>query len=256
MGYIYRITNLVNNKSYIGETKQRDVNSRWQNHIQSMKSLYGATALIGAFKKYGLENFKFEVIIVCFDDDRLYYEVEYIKKYNTTVPNGYNISPGRVDTKNFNTNNLSTFLQEKREHSQIIKDKVKSYSVSISEKMQKSERWQKALEEGRVGWNKDGNHKHKDETKKKIADSVKKYYETQSPDACKKNIEKHREAMTKARGKPIEQYTMDDELVEKFVSISRAVRETGIAQNSIQQCLYGKYKHGGGYKWKWQTPQT
>lgn len=250
MGYIYRITNLVNNKSYIGETKQLDVTSRWNNHIKSITTLRGATALIGAFKKHGLQNFKFEVIIICFDEDRLSYEVDYIKKYDTLVPNGYNIANGRVQTKDFNRANLKEFLKEKKDHAKLIKTKVNSLSVSIKEKMEKSEKWQKALRDGRVG----SKHKHSDETKNKISNSVKRYYADQMSEETRTyNIEKHRNAMIKATGKPIEQYSMNDEFIKRFDSISLAVRETGIIKNSIQQCLYGRYKQGGGFKWKFTS---
>lgn len=37
---------------------------------------------------------KFEILIICFDDDLLKYEREYIKKYNCQIPNGYNILSG------------------------------------------------------------------------------------------------------------------------------------------------------------------
>ena len=54
----------------------------------------GCPALRDAINKYGLDNFKFEVIIICFDEDRYKYEKEYIKKYNSQVPFGYNILSG------------------------------------------------------------------------------------------------------------------------------------------------------------------
>ena len=52
------------------------------------------TYLKRAFEKYGIENFKFRIICICFDDDLNKYEIEYIKKYDTIVPNGYNLSEG------------------------------------------------------------------------------------------------------------------------------------------------------------------
>jgi group I intron endonuclease len=93
MGYIYKITNIVTKKAYIGETIQ-DVNKRWNTHKNLAKLNKGCPALKEALNKYGIENFKFEVLIICFDEDRLIYEKEYITKYNTIAPNGYNISEG------------------------------------------------------------------------------------------------------------------------------------------------------------------
>lgn len=244
MGYIYRIINKINGKSYIGETKQKDVNSRWQNHIKSIKTNDGATALIGAFNKYGLENFKFEVIIICFDEDRLLYEVEYIRKYNTLVPNGYNIVEGRINTSTFNSNTFNEYLREKKDHATTIHNKMKSYNISIQEKMKNSERWIKALAEKRVG---NGNNRNQtDDTKKKISESLKIYYSNS-------NIEKYRQAMTKAAGKSIEQYSLNNEFIKKYESIRSAARELNISKGNIQKNLYGKSKQAAGFIWKYVT---
>jgi group I intron endonuclease len=94
MAYIYRIKNKITKKSYIGESKKKDVNWRWSEHKQNIKKNKGCPALRDAVKKYGVENFEFSIIIICFDDERFKYEKEYIKKYNTVVPNGYNITNG------------------------------------------------------------------------------------------------------------------------------------------------------------------
>lgn len=37
MGYIYKITNLINNKVYIGKT-ERTVNERWKDHVKNAKT--------------------------------------------------------------------------------------------------------------------------------------------------------------------------------------------------------------------------
>jgi len=93
MGFIYKITNTVSKKCYIGETIQ-DPEKRWKDHKNAIKRDGGCRALKNAIKKYGINNFKFEVLIICFDEDRLEYEKEYIKKYNSLFPNGYNILEG------------------------------------------------------------------------------------------------------------------------------------------------------------------
>ena len=45
-------------------------------------------------KKHGVDKFTFEILIICFDEDLVKYEKEYIKKYNSQTPNGYNILSG------------------------------------------------------------------------------------------------------------------------------------------------------------------
>jgi group I intron endonuclease len=93
MAYIYIITNKVNGKQYIGQTKQHDYNKRWYKH-KSLTS--GSVLLLKAFEKYGLQNFSFKILIVCFDEDRWKFEKEYIHKYKTLTPNGYNFLDGTM----------------------------------------------------------------------------------------------------------------------------------------------------------------
>ena len=64
MGYIYKITNLINQKSYIGQTIQ-PVQHRWNQHISSSyKEEYDKKkyAIHYALEKYGKENFSFEIL--------------------------------------------------------------------------------------------------------------------------------------------------------------------------------------------------
>ena len=94
MAYIYRILNKLTKKCYIGETKSKDVIWRWNQHKQKIEINKGCPALRDAVKKYGIDNFEFSVLIICFDDERFKYEIEYIKKYNSVAPNGYNLTNG------------------------------------------------------------------------------------------------------------------------------------------------------------------
>ena len=94
MNTIYCFTNLINNKKYIGSTIN-DPNKRYSQH------LYNAThsnahqynyPLYQAIRKYGIENFKYEILkqIDCSEQEIRNIEHEYIIKYNTLSPNGYN----------------------------------------------------------------------------------------------------------------------------------------------------------------------
>lgn len=91
---IYKITNVVNNKVYIGLTTT-PLKKRWYAHIRESKK--SEKHLYAAMRKYGLNNFKIEVINDAAKDiqelGRL--ERKYIKLYNSTDPNyGYNITYG------------------------------------------------------------------------------------------------------------------------------------------------------------------
>jgi group I intron endonuclease len=241
MGYIYKISNLVNGKCYIGESKQKDIKKRWNKHIISLKTKKGSPALIGAFEKYGIENFKFEILIICFNNDRFFYEIEYIQKFNALVPNGYNILEGRIKIIGINSKSFQEFIEKKKEVSSIYKDKTKLFSDNKN-----YDKLQKVVEEGQDG--NDNSRKHTDETKSKISQSIKNYFDN---DKNLGNIEKHREIMTKCKGKIINQYSLENEFLNQFKSIREAERETSISRSNIQFCLYGQTKQAGGYIWKY-----
>ena len=92
---IYKITNKLNNHSYIGLSTK--VEERWKYHQspynqqrESYKSLYKA------FKKYGIENFTFEILEECSIEELGEKEKYYITKYDT-YKNGYNMTTGGED---------------------------------------------------------------------------------------------------------------------------------------------------------------
>lgn len=95
--YIYKITNKINGKSYIGQTT--DYIRRFQEHKAMGYGRENNKLLYSAFKKYGIENFEFEVIE---NKTSNYNEKEkyWIQYYHTWVnePNGlgygYNMTPG------------------------------------------------------------------------------------------------------------------------------------------------------------------
>lgn len=90
MGYIYKITNSCNRMSYVGQTF--NLEERWYSHKHKQKS--NCRYFKSAFDKYGINNFQFVILCICFDEDMDKYEQHYIDKYNTKVPNGYNLRDG------------------------------------------------------------------------------------------------------------------------------------------------------------------
>lgn len=96
MGCIYKITNLVNNKIYIGfTTKSKE--DRWKRHISSMNNKkYASSLLYKAIKKYGKENFKIEELLSgnYSKNELSELEKQYIKNLNSFSINGYNLNEG------------------------------------------------------------------------------------------------------------------------------------------------------------------
>lgn len=82
---IYIITNTVNGKRYIGSSI--NINRRWAEHKKpSMRDK--PYAIYRAFKKYGIENFKIDVLCECKDGELEFYENHYL----STIKPEYNMS--------------------------------------------------------------------------------------------------------------------------------------------------------------------
>lgn len=93
---IYQFKNKLNNKIYIGQSK--DIEHRYKSHLYHAKN--GATTLLhAAIRKYGIENFTFMVLEECKIEELNEREIFYIKEFNSLMPNGYNMQTGGQDRK-------------------------------------------------------------------------------------------------------------------------------------------------------------
>ena len=95
MGYIYCITNLINNKRYVGKTVQ-SIEERWREHCKDSKREHlSKRPLYSAISKYGIENFIIEEIEKVDDDNQLSNrEIYWINELGTYGKNGYNATKG------------------------------------------------------------------------------------------------------------------------------------------------------------------
>jgi hypothetical protein len=128
----------------------------------------------------------------------------------------------------------------------------------LRDRVLNSEKFKKAMEEGRVGGkgHKTGDGKPSEATKEKISKGVQKYYENCSAeDKQRVNIEKHRLAMAKATGKKVDQFTPENAFIATYVSIREAARAIGLHKNSIGAVLKGRTKTGGGFIWRYHDSE-
>lgn len=246
MGYIYLIENLVNGKKYVGQTIQNDINMRWNKHKQLNKKFVG-TCLFNAYIKYGINNFKYKIICICFDEDTNKYEEEYINKYNTLYPNGYNMIEGGKSRK------FTPILKE------IISKKLKGENHPMFGKHLSEETKQK-LRQKNSGINapnygkkltieqkeylsKLAKERHRKnnykQTNEKISTSLINYYQDDSI-KNKKSIK-------------VQQYDLNNNLIKTFFSLNEEAKEIGVAQISIARASnpnITNYKTCKGFIWK------
>lgn len=133
-GLIYKVTNLINNKIYIGQTT-RSFNRRKIEHIN--QALHPETYkrkpcryFHAALVKYGLENFKWEILFECKTKEELNNkEIYLIKEFNSYGKNGYNLSIGGDSNAGYKHSIETRERMKKHKHTKESKEKLsKSHS--------------------------------------------------------------------------------------------------------------------------------
>jgi group I intron endonuclease len=260
MGYIYKITNKISGKMYIGETKEEDVERRWKGHINAIKHDRGCPALQDAVRKYGINNFKFEIVVICFDENRYDMEQFYIKKFNTLVPNGYNITLGGLgggfigkkhtaETVAKIKEGLIKFKEENPDYFETYKEKHRKSmeNVDTGAAVKRSEKWQAAVKEGRVGG---GAHKqlgNGDAIRQKISAGLKRYY-SENKGKTYINTEKHRVSMAKTAGIAIIKME-NGTIIDTYDSIANAARSNNLAPSTLKRAVVLS-KELAGFTWQ------
>lgn len=115
---IYKITNLKNRKSYIGQTS-KTIKDRLQRHIQTAMKFQLNTYFAKAIRKYGIENFIIEELEtnILSQEEANRREIYYIALYNTKDKDkGYNSTIGGEGG--------NTFLNKNKQEMKIISKKI------------------------------------------------------------------------------------------------------------------------------------
>tara|TARA_R100001086_G_scaffold249209_1_gene188232 strand:- start:1490 stop:2167 length:678 start_codon:yes stop_codon:yes gene_type:complete len=127
--YIYKITNKINGKAYIGLTT-RNPSKRFKEHCDG-RLTKGRSLIKDAINKYGKNNFEFKIILKTNVNDMKMEEAYMIREFDTLAPNGYNC---------------------------VVFDKTPEITISTRELMSKSkqgiEPWNKGLKGKQKAWNK------------------------------------------------------------------------------------------------------
>ena len=129
IGFIYIVTCLTTNKSYIGKTTE-SINRRWRRHVIDKNSY--CRLLSEAIKVYGEDDFNIYKLKSSTIDMIDYYENKFIVEWNTQHPNGYNLQNG--GSIGFKHNNETLIKMSKSQKGRIITD-VSKVKLSISNQL-------------------------------------------------------------------------------------------------------------------------
>lgn len=219
---IYKITNLINQKMYIGKNTNKDPFKRWKDHLKVTK--LGAERagkrryqyLHRAMNKYGVENFAVEIIDECDENEKLN-ELEsfYIQKFNTRAPNGYNLTDGGDGPIGFKFSPEQKKLLNQKYKTKYIGSGNPFFGKKHSEETKKiiSE---KAKERYKTKPNPFLGKKHSPETIKKLSE-INKLNPVKKPFATKEQVE-----LIRARYKPL---VVTQKMLSKEFGLSLSVIE-------------------------------
>ena len=98
-GYIYLITNRVNQKKYVGQTRTT-IKERYKKHIKTSRT--SNRHLYCAMRKYGIENFIIEELEYVENDNQLDIREQYWISYYNSYYNGYNETKGGSGNLQYN----------------------------------------------------------------------------------------------------------------------------------------------------------
>ena len=281
MGYIYLITNKINNKKYVGQTIN-SINTRWIQHKCEAKYLRPDVYFIRALRKYGTDNFIVEQLEEC--DNSLLDEREqyYIKLYNSNNKEyGYNSTiGGNSNNRKYEREDILNLWDEGLTIKEIAQQLLCCYQTvstvlsdnGINESLRRSRSMQKASEAKKkpiLQYSLDGQLVNRFSC---INDAIQKtgFHETSIRDVC--NHRRHSangyiwchedepksiqqliaEIPLEKTKRPIEQYTLEGILINKYNSIAEAAQLLNIHRSSIEDALSNKSFNCQGYLWKYQ----
>lgn len=237
-GYIYRFTNIVNGKMYIGKTF--DIKRRVKDHLSNR----GNTKIFSkAIKKYERDSFDVDILCKIRSNDIEHLnivlsslEIFFIRKYKTKEL-GYNCTEGGEGQRgNLHTESTKQKISNKlkgRKLSKEIREAIslghKGHIVSDSSKKKLRETWLKRPKQERDIIN---------------AQRVINMQKNRKQTAIKIGLIKR---------KPILQYSLDGVLLNRFDSPIIAYKFLGIkVSGNIQTCARGKIKTAYGFIWKYE----
>ena len=245
---IYKTTNLINDKIYIGQNSNDN------------KSYFGSGDLIKcSIKKYGKKNHVKVTLEECNSQDELNERERYwIKKLNSTNKEiGYNITIGGTDGTMLNRKHSEETKRKmsKSHKGKILSEEHKNKLSELHKDKKLSEEHKNKISRALKGRK---NKPLSDETKIKISEAHKGKFLSDVTKLKMSNTRKgenngffsknHSEFTKDKIRKKIIQLTPNGEFIREWSSVSIAAEILKINISGISSVLNGKYKTSGGFK--------
>lgn len=160
---IYYIKNKITNQYYIGQTK--DFNDRIERHIKLSKKPKPTTRISYSIKKYGIDNFEYDIIKndIQTKEEASELEMYYINEYNSFL-DGYNTTRGGE----YNLSGIKRTDEQKIKISEATKKAMDNPEL----KQRLSDFWNEYYKT-HSAWNKGLKGCYSEETRKKISEAKK-----------------------------------------------------------------------------------
>lgn len=159
MGYVYKITNTINGKQYIGKT-MGTIENRWNNHIKGAKGNYNSK-LSNAIRKYGENAFKVSILEESENELYLFEKERYwINQANSFGENGYNLTEGGEGALGYR-------------HYEEVKIKLRDLASKTHKGRQFTEEHRKNLSKAMKGNKNMLGKRHSEESKLKMSEATK-----------------------------------------------------------------------------------
>ena len=126
--WIYKITNIQNNKVYIGQTI-RPVEQRFQRHMTDAMHNILDTHFARAIRQYGPTNFSYLIIDTAQTQEELNQKEQYWIKYYNSVKEGYN------ETDAIEKCGGNTYQSKTKEEMEVIKEKIRQTKIGSKNPM-------------------------------------------------------------------------------------------------------------------------
>lgn len=126
--WIYKITNIQNNKVYIGQTIQ-PINQRFHRHLNDAVNNILDTHFARAIRKYGKDSFIIEEIDTAQTQDELNQKEQYWIRFYNSVEEGYN------ETDAISKCGGNTYRSKTEEEMEIIKEKIRQTKIGSKNSM-------------------------------------------------------------------------------------------------------------------------